>query len=83
MLISLFGLSTYACATLMEIPTPEYLLKTSDFIALVDVAEVHSVETPEKVILQSAVAKLIDVAWRRHPSNLFDNSKKNHHLCNG
>lgn len=76
MLIAMFGGSAYACATTIVIPTPEYLLKTSDLIALVDIAEVHSVETPEKIILQSAVAKLIDVAWRRDSSKLFDNSKE-------
>ena len=45
------------------INTPKSLLYESDLIALVDVGEVHTVRTPERFVLQSSKAKLLDVAW--------------------
>jgi len=46
------------------INTPKYLLYQSDLIALVNVGEIHTVRTPEGFVLQSASAKLLDIAWR-------------------
>jgi hypothetical protein len=76
LLIASFGWSAYACATTMRPATPDSLIKSSDLIALVDVGEVHSVETPEKIIVQTAKAKLIDVAWSRNASTLYEDSKE-------